>query len=99
MERQPTVHKTGRQIVIYCSVTVGTPATVPDGYLLDFISGEYNLKDSPKEQVRQRVARALFHEYGISVEDMEGDFPARIEGRRKKLDIAIFHHRQRHTLD
>lgn len=74
-------------------------ATVPDGYILDFITGEKNLKDIAKEQVRQRIARALFHEYGISVEDMEGDFPARIEGRRKKLDIAIFHRGQPHTFD
>jgi len=72
-------------------------AAVADGYILDFITGEKNLRDTPKEQVRQRIARALFHEYGISVEDMEPDFPVRTNGRRKKIDIAIFHHDQAHT--
>ncbi len=71
--------------------------TISDGYILDFISGEKSLKDTPKEQVRQRIARALFHEYGISVEDMAADFPVSIDGKRKKLDIAIFRHNQEHT--
>ena len=71
--------------------------TVAEGYILDFITGERHLKDTSKEQVRQRIARALFHEYGISVEDMEPDFPVRIHGRRKRLDIAIFHHSQEHA--
>jgi type I restriction enzyme M protein len=33
---------------------------------------------------------------GISVEDMEADFPVRIDGRKRNLDIAIFHHGQEH---
>src|SRR5918996_6343062 len=70
--------------------------TIADGYVLDFITGVTHLKDTPKEQVRQRIARVLFHEYGISVEDMEPDFPIRVNGRRKRLDIAIFHHGQAH---
>lgn len=73
-------------------------STISDGYILDFISGEKSLKDTPKELVRQRIARALFHEYGISVEDMAADFPVSISGKRKKLDIAIFHHDQEHTV-
>jgi type I restriction enzyme M protein len=72
--------------------------TISDGYILDFISGEKSLKDTPKEQVRQRIARALFHEYGISVEDMAADFPVSINGKRKKLDIAIFHHDREHDV-
>jgi type I restriction enzyme M protein len=73
-------------------------STISDGYILDFISGEKSLKDTPKEQVRQRIARALFHEYGISVEDMAADFPVSINGKRKKLDIAIFHHDREHDV-
>ena len=73
--------------------------TIADGYVLDFIPGATHLKDTPKEQVRQRIARALFHEYGISVEDMEPDFPVRVNGRRKRLDIAIFHHGQAHVTE
>jgi len=63
---------------------------VRDGFVLDFISGTSELKETPKELVRQRIARALFHEYGISVNDMEGDFPVSVGGRRRRVDIAIF---------
>ena len=32
----------------------------------------------------------MFHEYGISVEDMDPDFKMKVDGRSKKIDIAIF---------
>jgi type I restriction enzyme M protein len=63
--------------------------SLEEGKILDYITGE-PVKDSAKEQVRQRTARWLFHEYGISVEDMVRDFKFRIEGRLKKVDLAIF---------
>lgn len=63
--------------------------SLEEGRILDYITGE-PVKDTPKEQVRQRIARALFHEYGISVEDMVPDFKMKIDGRRKSIDIAIF---------
>jgi hypothetical protein len=69
---------------------------VPDGRILDFISGTAELKDTPKEQVRQRIARALFHEYDISVEDMEGDYAVTVGGRKRRIDIAIFRPGQPH---
>jgi type I restriction enzyme M protein len=63
--------------------------SLEEGKLLDYITGE-PVKDTPKEQVRQRIARALFHEYGISVEDMVPDFKMKVDGRFKSIDIAIF---------
>lgn len=63
--------------------------SVEEGKILDYITGE-PVKDTPKEQVRQRIARALFHEYGISVEDMVRDFKMKLDGRRKTIDIAVF---------
>jgi type I restriction enzyme M protein len=78
---------------------VGEKAVIPEGYLPDYISGNKNVKDSPKEQVWQRIARALLHEYGISNDDMEADFSVTIAGKRKKLDIAIFHHQKEHSLE
>ena len=67
----------------------------------DYITGRA-VKDSPKERVRQRIARALFHEYGLSVEGMEPDFPIPVEiggrTRRKKVEIAIFAHDKEHML-
>jgi hypothetical protein len=35
-----------------------------EGLVLDYITNRY-VPDSPREQVRQRVARALFREYGL----------------------------------
>lgn len=71
-----------------------TSATaVEDGVLLDYITGD-KVKDNAKEQVRQRMARALFHEYGIPLDCMERDFAvkAKVGDRNKtmKVDIAIF---------
>ena len=60
-----------------------------EGKILDYITGN-PLKDSGKERVRQRIARALFHEYGISVDDMEPDFMLKVDGRKRKVAIAIF---------
>jgi len=64
-------------------------SAVEEGVILDYISG-LTKKENPKELVRQRIARALFHEYSISVDDMEPDFGISVQGRRKKVDIAIF---------
>ncbi|HJK93342.1 MAG TPA: N-6 DNA methylase [Polyangiaceae bacterium LLY-WYZ-15_(1-7)] len=71
--------------------------SLEEGKILDYITGD-PIKDSPKEQVRQRIARALFHEYGISVEDMARDFKMKVDGRRKKVDIAIFDAGEEHTV-
>ena len=72
------------------NVTEDGQDIVRDGFTLDFISGTKEVKETPKELVRQRIARALFHEYGISVEDMAADFPVLVGGRRRRVDIAIF---------
>ena len=39
-----------------------------EGKLFDYITGK-SVKDTDKEKVRQRIARALIHEYGIAAED------------------------------
>ncbi|QKX16920.1 N-6 DNA methylase [Microbulbifer sp. YPW1] len=65
------------------------------GYTLDYISGK-PIKESKKEQVRQRIVRALIHEYGFSPEDMALDYKL---GGRKKVDVAIFHHGKEHTIE
>ncbi len=66
---------------------------IEDGKILDYITGN-PVAENDKERVRQRIARALFHEYGINVDDMQPDFKVKIEesGRtsNKKIDIAIF---------
>ena len=69
--------------------------TIAAGYTLDYVSGK-QVKETKKELVRQRVVRALIHEYGFSPEDMGNDFSV---GGRKKVDVAIFHHGSEHTLE
>lgn len=69
---------------------------IEDGKILDYITNK-PLKETPKELVRQRVVRALFHEYGIDVNDMALDVPIKVGGRRKKIDIAIFAHGEEHV--
>jgi type I restriction enzyme M protein len=69
--------------------------TIPAGYTLDYVSGN-QIKETKKELVRQRIVRALIHEYGFSPEDMENDFSTT---GRKKIDVAIFHHGKEHTID
>lgn len=62
---------------------------VEDGMLLDYVT-QQPVKDTPKEQVRQFVVRALVHELRISPSDMAIDFPVTVGGRKKKLDVAVF---------
>jgi type I restriction enzyme M protein len=75
---------------------------VSEGTITDYITGR-EVKDSPKERVRQRIERALFHEYGFSTDSMESDFPIPVEvsgkRRRKKVEIAIFDYDEDHTLE
>ena len=73
-------------------------ASIEDGKVVDYITGN-QVKDSPKEKVRQRIARAIFHEYGFSPNDMQPDFKVNVGGRRKGVDIAIFQTGSEHTLD
>ena len=68
----------------------GDTGFVPDGFVLDFISDTKTLKETPREIVRQRIARALVDEYGISVDDMEADFRVVAGGRRRRVDLAVF---------
>ncbi len=71
---------------------------IDDGKMLDYLSNE-PIKETPKEIVRQRTVRAIFHEYGIDVNDMALDVPIKVNGRRKKIDVAIFERGSAHELE
>jgi type I restriction enzyme M protein len=73
-------------------------SAIEEGKILDYITGK-PVAENDKERVRQRIARAMFHEYGISVDDMEPDFKVKIEGSNKKLDIAIFEPGSEHVAE
>ncbi len=69
---------------------------IEEGQLFDYITGK-PFKDTEKERVRQRIARAIIHEYGIAAEDMEPDYKVRVGNKPRKLDIAIFAPGQDHS--
>ncbi|MCP4656797.1 MAG: hypothetical protein GY856_15415, partial [bacterium] len=69
--------------------TESTITTLEEGKILDYVTGK-PVEDTPKEEVRQRIARAFFHEYGILVDDMAPDFRLKVDGRAKKVDLAVF---------
>lgn len=73
-------------------------ASIEDGKIVDYITGK-QVKESPKEKVRQRIARAISHEYGFSPDDMEPDFSVGVNGRKKRVDIALFKTGSEHTED
>ncbi len=74
--------------------------TLDEGKITDVITGDKDVKDTPKEQVRQFMAESLNVQYNIAYEDMQADFPIMLDDgerkRRKLIDIAIFHHEQPH---
>jgi len=76
---------------------IGVADVVEEGRVLDYIT-QGLVKETPKELVRQRVSRAFFHEYGISVDDMVPDFPVRVSGKLKKVDIAVFKPETEHVI-
>jgi type I restriction enzyme M protein len=73
-------------------------SALEEGKVFDYITGN-PVKDSDKEQVRQRIARAIIHEYGIAAEDMQPDFKLKLDGKNRKVDIAIFKPGTTHTAE
>jgi type I restriction enzyme M protein len=69
-----------------------------EGMIPDFITGEA-VKETDKEKVRQEIARQLIFEYQIAPESMEADFPVKVDGRRKKVDIAVFEAGKPHEIE
>ena len=72
--------------------------SLPAGMITNYITGK-PVKESEKEKVRQEVARALIFEYQIAPESMQADFPVKLEGKRKRIDIAIFEAGKDHEVD
>lgn len=80
------------------SIARAPEGVLDEGQIYDYITNE-PVQDTDKERVRQRIARALIHEYGIAAEDMEPDFKVQVGGRNRRVDIAIFKPGTKHTVD
>ncbi|MFD6287155.1 restriction endonuclease subunit M [Streptomyces sp. NPDC060205] len=80
------------------------PRKLQDDEVFDYITGDKVVKLTETEKVRQRIARALVHQYGIDPRDMQADFSIPVvneeSGRktRRRASIAIFEHGQPHEL-
>src|ERR1035441_9603483 len=74
------------------------PSPLAEGMMTDFITGQ-PVKETEKEKVRQEVVRQLIGEYQIAPENLEADFSVKVDGKRKRVDIAIFESGKDHTLD
>lgn len=72
--------------------------SLAEGMIADYITGE-PVKDSEKEKVRQEAARSMIFEYQIAPESMEADFSVKVDGKKKRADIAIFEAGKEHTLE
>ena len=73
------------------SVSVGSAETLAEDEAIDFITGD-NVKLKGNEEVRQQVARALYAEYGIRVQDMERDFPITLRWTGEKAEEGGHRH-------
>jgi type I restriction enzyme M protein len=69
--------------------------TIPPGKLRCVVTGKLR-KDTPEENVRQRIARSLMEDYGYDKTDIEVEFTVRLGRSRKRVDIAIFPPRAEH---
>jgi type I restriction enzyme M protein len=71
--------------------TQPTTLLVPAGRIRCYIHPDLLRRDTPEEQVRQRIARSLVEEYGYRREDIQVEFGIKIgSGRRKRVDLAVF---------
>jgi type I restriction enzyme M protein len=80
------------------------PRKLQDNEVFDYITGDKVVKLTEAEKVRQRIARALVHQYGIDPRDMQADFPIPVvnkeTGRKswRRASIAIFEPGESHEL-
>jgi type I restriction enzyme M protein len=72
-----------------------TTATLPPGKIKCYVTGKLR-NDTPEENVRQRMARAIVEEYGYSVADLELERTIQLGTQKKRADIVIFANAQAH---
>lgn len=76
-----------------------TPALpLEEGMIADYITGQ-PVKETEKELVRQEVARQLIFEYQVAPESMQVDLSIKVEGKRKRVDLAIYEAGKEHELE
>ena len=69
---------------------------IPPGMIPCYITGKLR-RDTPEENVRQRIARSLVEEYGYEKEQIKLDFRIYMGRKSYPVDIAIFFENKPHT--
>jgi type I restriction enzyme M protein len=80
------------------AVSAESVQALAEGMISDYITGK-PVKETEKEKIRQEAARSMIFEYQIAPESMEADFSVKVEGKKKRADIAIFEVAKEHTLE
>src|SRR5438445_85699 len=97
MSKETSIPRDDSSVDVDIAETEGEPILI-DGYIIDHITSEKLVKDTPKEKVRQFIAQALEKQYNIALEDMQSDFVVGSGKNRRVIDIAIFHPQKEHTV-
>ena len=64
-------------------------ATIPDGYVSDYIDGKFR-KDTPEEYVRQTIEKRLVNEHEYKRGQVRVEFTLHVGSRKPRVDLAIF---------
>jgi type I restriction enzyme M protein len=70
-------------------ISRGGIITVPVGKVLCYITHKIR-RNTPEENVRQRIARSLVQEYGYKKSDIDVEFLIKVGSAKKRIDLPIF---------
>jgi len=68
---------------------------IPYGKILCYITYKIR-KNTPEENVRQRIAKSLVQEYGYKKGDIDVEFPIKLGASNPRIDLPIFYEGQPH---
>jgi len=75
-----------------------TTVVVPENFTMDLVTGR-PVRDTPREQLRQSIARSLITNYGFDIADLAIDFPVRVGDKRRIVDLVAYKRGSEHTAD
>jgi len=76
-------------------ISKGGVVTVPVGRVVCYITGKIR-RNTPEENVRQRVARSLVQEYGYKKSDVDVEFRIKVGTAKPRVDLPVFAEGQPH---
>lgn len=77
------------------TISKGGVITVPVGKVLCYITRKIR-RNTPEENVRQRIARSLVQEYSYRKPDIDVEFRIKVGTARPRIDLPVFYEGQPH---